>query len=231
MAASDRAYEFTKARILDGRFPGGALITEGNVATAVGVSRTPIREAFSRLASEGLLKVYPKRGALVVPVSAAEVESVMETRLLVEQFAIEKVIRSATELGSAPADAIARQERFAAVDDASGFIEADHEFHRIFVAAADNSILLQLHDSMRDRQNRMGLMALSRDDARTPRGARRAPGAGQRGQRCQRGCRARDHPDPPPDDARVVARQFRARRLSAGPRGARGVGWPTQHRT
>jgi DNA-binding GntR family transcriptional regulator len=167
MAAADRAYAFAKGRILNGRFPGGTFITEGNVAAAVGLSRTPVREAFSRLASEGLLKVYPKRGALVVPVSAAEVESVMEARLVVEQFAIEKVIEYGTNLGSGPADAIAKQERFAAVGDLRKFIETDHKFHRLFVAAADNPILLQLHDSMRDRQHRMGLAALARDDART----------------------------------------------------------------
>src|SRR3982074_2783141 len=110
MAATDRAYAFAKARILDARFPGGTLITEGNIAAGVGLSRTPVREAFARLASEGLLRVYPKRGALVVPVSAAEVESVMEARLVIEQFAIDKVIGSGTNLGSAPAEAIARQE-------------------------------------------------------------------------------------------------------------------------
>jgi DNA-binding GntR family transcriptional regulator len=168
MAAPDRAYAFAKPRILDGRFPGGALITEGDVAAATGLSRTPVREAFARLASEGLLKIYPKRGALVVPVSPTEVESVMETRLLVEQFAIAKVIASETELGSAPYEAIAKQEKFAANHDPRGFIEADHEFHRVFVAAAANPILLQLHDSMRDRQHRMGLEALHRDESRTP---------------------------------------------------------------
>jgi DNA-binding GntR family transcriptional regulator len=168
MAAPDRAYAFAKARILDGRFQGGTLITEGNVATATGLSRTPVREAFSRLASEGLLKVYPKRGALVVPVSPAEVESVMETRMLVEQFAIQKVIESEIDLGTAPEEAIARQEQFAANDDLRGFVDADHEFHRVFVAAAANAILLQLHDSMRDRQHRMGLAALLRDDGRAP---------------------------------------------------------------
>jgi DNA-binding GntR family transcriptional regulator len=168
MAAPDRAYEFAKPRILDGRFPAGELITEGDVAAATGLSRTPVREAFARLASEGLLKIYPKRGALVVPVSATEVESVMETRLLVEQFAIAKVISLHIELGSAPYEALVKQEKFAAAEDPRRFVEADHEFHRVFVAAAANPILLQLHDSMRDRQCRMGLEALHRDDSRTP---------------------------------------------------------------
>lgn len=166
MAAPDLAYAFAKARILDGRFQGGTLITEGSVAAATGLSRTPVREAFSRLASEGLLKVYPKRGALVVPVSAAEVESVMETRMLVEQFAVQKVIESEIDLGMASEDAIDRQEQFAANEDLRGFVDADYEFHRLFVAAAANAILLQLYDSMRDREHRMGLAALLRDGGR-----------------------------------------------------------------
>ena len=98
MTATDRAYAFAKERILDGRFPGGELISEGDVAAGVSLSRTPVREAFLRLESEGLLRLYPKRGALVVPVSAAEVESVMETRMVVERFAFEKVIRARTDL-------------------------------------------------------------------------------------------------------------------------------------
>lgn len=163
MTATERAYVYAKERILDGRLPGGDLISEGDVATGVGVSRTPVREAFLRLESEGLLRLYPKRGALVVPVSAAEVESVMETRLLVERFAIEKVIRSGAELGDAPELAIERQEYLAARGDVHGFVEVDREFHRVFVAAAHNPILVALHDSLRDRQSRMGVAALMRD--------------------------------------------------------------------
>lgn len=166
MTATERAYAYAKQRILDGRLPGGELISEGDVAGGVGVSRTPVREAFLRLESEGLLRLYPKRGALVVPVSPAEVESVMETRLLVECFALEKVIRSDTPLGDAPEMAIARQEDLAARGDVHGFVDADREFHRVYVAAARNPILLALHDSLRDRQTRMGVAALMHDAAR-----------------------------------------------------------------
>ena len=167
MSATDRAYRFAKERILDGRFPGGELISEGDVAAGVSLSRTPVREAFLRLEAEGLLRLYPKRGALVVPVSAAEVESVLETRVVVERFALEKVIRDGIDLGGAPEEAIARQEERAAAGDAPGFVDADRAFHRVFVAAAGNPILLALHDSLRDRQARMGLAALARGPHRT----------------------------------------------------------------
>ena len=163
MSVAEQAYAFAKERILDGRYTGGELISEGDVAAGVGVSRTPVREAFLRLETEGLLRLYPKRGALVVPVSAAEVESVMETRILVEQFAIAKVIETEIDLASRLQEAISRQVELARRHDERNFVEIDREFHRIFVAAAGNPILLQLHDSLRDRQSRMMLAALARD--------------------------------------------------------------------
>jgi DNA-binding GntR family transcriptional regulator len=166
MAATDDAYAFTKERILDGRFAGGELISEGDVSTGVGLSRTPVREAFLRLESEGFLRLYPKRGALVVPVSASDVHSVMETRLLIERFAIEKAMPVTSEVRKGLEQAIATQEHLTEPEHAGEFVEADREFHRLFVAAAANPILLQLHDSMRDRQRRMGLSAIAHDAER-----------------------------------------------------------------
>jgi DNA-binding GntR family transcriptional regulator len=166
MAAADRAYLYAKERILDGRFAGGEIISEGDIANGAGMSRTPVREAFLRLAGEGLLRLYPKRGALVVPVSVAEVESVLETRLLVERHAIEKVVLDGADLAAELAASIAQQERLLELGETTAFVEADREFHRIFVAAAGNPILVELHDSLRDRQSRMGLAAITRDAAR-----------------------------------------------------------------
>src|SRR5918997_5774074 len=138
MTATDRAYAFTKGRVLDSTFAGGDFITEGEVAEALGMSRTPVREAFLRLEGEGLLRLYPKRGALVVPVSAQEVEAVMETRALVERFAIGKAIARGADLTPAMRAAIERQEERAAADDLDGFVVADREFHTVLVAAAGN---------------------------------------------------------------------------------------------
>lgn len=167
MTAADRAYSYAKQRILDGRFEGGALISEGEIAHGAGMSRTPVREAFLRLESEGLLRLYPKRGALVVPVSVAEVESVLETRLLIERHAIEKVILRGIDLSDDLEASIAEQARLADADDTAAFVNADREFHRLFVAAAGNPTLLALHDSLRDRQGRMGIAAIARDAGRS----------------------------------------------------------------
>jgi DNA-binding GntR family transcriptional regulator len=169
MTAADRAYMHTKERILDGAYEEGQLIGEGEVSEAVGVSRTPVREAFLRLEAEGMLRLFPKRGALVVPISAADVEDVMETRLLIERFAIRRVVELELDLDDRLLEAITAQEEHASAKDVVAFVDADREFHRIFVAATGNAIVLQMHDSLRDQQNRMGIAALSRSDDRTAR--------------------------------------------------------------
>src|SRR5258707_4881136 len=90
-AAADRAYDWTKERLLDGTFPGGELLSEGQVADALLISRTPVREAFLRLQAESFLKLYPKRGALGVPVTLAEARALGEARLMMERSALETV--------------------------------------------------------------------------------------------------------------------------------------------
>ena len=157
--AKDRALEYVKTRVLAGEFPGGELISEGDVATALGMSRTPVREAFLRLEAEGLLRLYPQRGALVVPVSPDEVRSVMEARLVLEQFAAGKVIgRGATACAAVferLSVELARQRDAAAATDWRAFVEADRAFHAITLQESGNAILSGFYASLRDRQMRM----------------------------------------------------------------------------
>lgn len=144
-SASRRAFRYVKEQILDGSLAGGALLSEGEIAESLELSRTPVRAAFVQLESEGLLRLYPKRGALVVPVTAQEAEAVIEARWVIERYAIE---RADTALGA---------ELTALAGGAAGedFIAADRAFHRTLVAGTGNGILLSLYDSLRDRQRRM----------------------------------------------------------------------------
>lgn len=170
LPTSQRAYDYAKERILEGILAGGELISEGTVAEALGISRTPVREAFLRLEAEGLLRLYPKRGAVVVPVSAKEVETVLETRELIESFAAEKV----ASLGPAALQALVErlrdqlreQRKLREAGDGKAFVAADQAFHELIVGAADNDILLGLYSGLRDRQQRMGLFAVFNDDDR-----------------------------------------------------------------
>jgi len=161
-SAKDRAYAFVKERVLDGAYGGGRMLSEGEVCEELGVSRTPVREAFLLLEAEGLMRLYPKRGALVLPVSADEVRDVMETRLLIERHTAQQVARHGPDLGQELGALLQRQEKLLAKGDHLGFADADRRFHGTIVAAAGNAILTGLYDSLRDRQRRMSATTAAR---------------------------------------------------------------------
>ena len=167
-SASERAYQHVKRRVLRGGYDGGDLITEGQVAEALGISRTPVREAFLRLEVEGLLRLFPKRGALVVPVSAREIEEVVEARLIFERFAATKVIATGSHWGVAETmQAILERQQLAAEQgNADRFSDLDRDFHAALIAGADNAIVSQQYDLLRDRQVRMKITALLREPGR-----------------------------------------------------------------
>ncbi|WAJ46308.1 GntR family transcriptional regulator [Mycobacterium sp. Aquia_216] len=168
-SAKDRALEYVKTQVLTGVFPGGELISEGDVASALGMSRTPVREAFLRMEAEGLLRLYPQRGALVVPVSADEVRAVIEARLIFEQYAARKVVDRGPAACAAVFERLSaelqRQHDAAAASDWREFLDSDRAFHAITLDESQNAILCGFYSSLRDRQMRMtGESALREPD-------------------------------------------------------------------
>src|SRR3546814_15514520 len=90
-SASETVFREVKELILSGELAGGGLISEGDIAARTNVSRTPVREAFLRLESEGWMRLYPKKGALIVPVADGEAEHVVSARQLVETQSVRVV--------------------------------------------------------------------------------------------------------------------------------------------
>ncbi|OCC11817.1 putative HTH-type transcriptional regulator YdfH [Streptomyces sp. PTY087I2] len=158
--AAERVYTHIKEAVLDRRYEGGTLLTEGDLADAVGVSRTPVREALLRLEVEGLIKLYPKKGALVLAVSAQEIKDVVETRLLVEEFAARKAVPASPKLIERLEQLLEEQRRLAEAGDLAAVAVTDRCFHAEIVRYAGNEILSRLYDQLRDRQLRMGVAVM-----------------------------------------------------------------------
>lgn len=158
--AADRVYRHVKQGVLERHYEGGTLLTEGEVADAVGVSRTPVREALLRLEVEGLIRLYPKKGALVLPVSAQEIADVVETRQLVEEHAARKAVPAPPDLLARLEELLARQKREVEAGDLAAAATTDRCFHAAIVRNCGNTILIRLYDQLRDRQLRMGVAFL-----------------------------------------------------------------------
>jgi DNA-binding GntR family transcriptional regulator len=160
--AVDRAYKYVKAEIMSRRTVAHDVLSEGQVAAAVGVSRTPVREALLLLQAEGMLRLLPKRGALVLPVTTEQMKDLIETRRLVESFAVRKVIAGShvATLGLALHAHLQIMRDAMARGDGLAYVGADRAFHAEIVAASGNSILTEVYAALRDRQLRMGAVNL-----------------------------------------------------------------------
>jgi DNA-binding GntR family transcriptional regulator len=169
--AAQRAYTATKDLILSGRIPGGSLLSEGEIADQLTLSRTPVREAFLRLEAEDLLRLIPKRGAVVLPVPATEAADLLDLRLALETGAVRRMAErtlALDELMAVLADSISRQNELVGADDVSGFAVADQQFHSAIVTAAGNAIAGKFYASLADRQRRMTIGAVGARPHRLP---------------------------------------------------------------
>ena len=87
LRAGDRAYQTLRTEIVEGALAPGTVLLEVEQATRLGVSRTPLREALSRLNGDGLVTSQSGRGMVVSPVSLANITELYELRQALEQQA------------------------------------------------------------------------------------------------------------------------------------------------
>ena len=130
-------YEHLMLKILNMELRPFQELSEARLATEFGVSRTPVREAFARLARRGLVDIYPQRGTLVSPLS---VQLMAKSRFIREalerplaRLAAEKLT---PEIAALMAREIALQRTFAGLGDDQSFLQSDDRFHALIAKAA-----------------------------------------------------------------------------------------------
>ena len=143
--AGGRAYDVIRSAIMDGAFPPGHRLKEEELTQLCGLSRTPVREALRRLASEGVVTVTPNAGAQVSTVTAGELKEIYELRAMVEGYAAGEAARKITPAAIAELRVLAtRMEQATQMDSDQGddFLPSNAEFHRIIMDAAGSPRLL-----------------------------------------------------------------------------------------
>jgi DNA-binding GntR family transcriptional regulator len=145
---NDQVYEAVKDRLLTREFGGGAKLSLQTLADELGVSRSPVHHALTRLVTEGLV-VSERRGYVVRPLTVALMDEVLEARAALELHAAELTV------GSLPADALARLRavmestlppvRGREIVDATRYMEANQAFHELQVDLAANSVISDMY--------------------------------------------------------------------------------------
>lgn len=152
----DRAHAYIRESIIVGTFAPDSMLSEGELALQLGVSRTPVRVAMARLQDDGWLRIYPKRGALVRRLTAQEIGDIRDARLVLETSGVSRATPEVRARLADELEPVVRRQRDALdAGDIARFIELTQMFHRAFVRAGDNRYLIELGDRLADRQRQL----------------------------------------------------------------------------
>ncbi|HEY5360091.1 MAG TPA: GntR family transcriptional regulator [Streptosporangiaceae bacterium] len=154
---ADQAVAAIRAAIRDGTLQAGQLYSAYQVASDLGVSRSPVREALMRLAEAGMVAFERNRGFRVVIPGAADVAEMFQLRLMLEVPATRRAARLAPPGLVADLEAELAQMRSAAAGhDEALFMRHDQRLHRLILEAAGNARLTALVGNLRDATRTLG---------------------------------------------------------------------------
>lgn len=154
---TDWVYEELKRAIIELRLPPGQALREAALAEQLGVSKTPIREALSRLEQEGLAETTSFKGAVVTGYSRQDLIEIYELRELLENSAARSAAQSMSDADLAHLDRICVQSRkLRHGADPAGLAELITEFDTVLFNQVENSRIRALIDNLRAHLTRIG---------------------------------------------------------------------------
>lgn len=160
----DRIASLIRESILKGKLRPGERLMEIDVANSLGISRTPLREAFLQLESEGFVKVIPRKGAIVSETSPDDAQETYEIKgaleALAAKLAANKITKKEIE------DLIKLNERMRKISqskqkDYSEFLELNSAFHKIINSSSGNQKLIKMIENLRHQTFRYNFIFLS----------------------------------------------------------------------
>ena len=158
----EKILENIRDAIISGSLIAGSKVSEPELAERYGISRTPIREAFRQLESEGYLTVIPRRGAIVREFTPKDVEEFYAIKSIMEGYAARRACEkfSSKELDKLQAinDKLAELAR---QNDIKNFFKIHSDFHDLFIKVADNEKLRDLITGLVTKFQRLRLTSLS----------------------------------------------------------------------
>ncbi len=158
----EKILENIRDSILNGTLKAGERVSEPELAERYGISRTPIREAFRQLESEGYLTVVPRKGAVVTALTERDVEEFYSIKSILEGYAARLASQALSEKDIERLKTINnRLAKLAASGDVKTFFRVHNEFHELFIRASGNQKLLELIQQLLQKFDRLRIASLS----------------------------------------------------------------------
>lgn len=158
----EKILETIRDSILKGSLRPGEKVAEPELAERFGISRTPIREAFRQLESEGYLTVIPRKGAVVTELSERDVSEFYAIKSILEGYAARLAAKKLDPKDIEKLEQInQRLEQLAKEGDVKNFYRVHNEFHDLFIRASGNEKLAELINQVGMKFNRLRMASLS----------------------------------------------------------------------
>ncbi|MBT1073804.1 GntR family transcriptional regulator [Geobacter grbiciae] len=158
----EKILETIRDAIMTGALRPGEKVAEPDLAERFGISRTPIREAFRQLESEGYLTVIPRKGAVVTAFSPRDVEEFYAIKSILEGYAARRACEKLSSKDIERLRTINDRLRHMADDgDIKHFFRIHNDFHDLFLKAADNEKLYELITNLVRKFQRLRYASLS----------------------------------------------------------------------
>ncbi|MEN6411324.1 MAG: GntR family transcriptional regulator [Veillonellales bacterium] len=157
----EKIYEEIKTAIINRVLKPGEQLNERILADKLGISRTPLREAFKRLETEGWVVTEAWKGTYVTEITAEDIEEVSQLRMTLEVMVIELIIQKITP-GQLLKIKELHQNQAQLGDEfkAGDFIELDRNFHMYLAELTGNKRLIQILANLSDMMRRLGITAI-----------------------------------------------------------------------
>ena len=143
MPARIRIASILKKAIYSGEYKSGEELSLTGIAEQLGISRTPVREAFQTLEAEGLITLRMNKGAIVNAIDRKFVKDHFEMRILLEAEAAARAAQNGMDAAALLKALVKMQEKELTEQDAPSYIELNQEIHMAIWQAADNAKLQQ----------------------------------------------------------------------------------------
>lgn len=161
---ADHAYEAIKRAVLENIYPPGYQAGEVEIARQLEMSRTPVHEAMARLQEEGLVRILPKRGILVLGLSPDDIAEIYDVIIALEGSAGERLARLPETQRMASAALLeghtAQMDAALAAGDRPAWARADKAFHDALAQASGNERLGRMVGTVTDQLHRARLFTL-----------------------------------------------------------------------
>ena len=149
---SETAYVKIKELFLRGEIEPGEVVSILYFSQLLNIGRTPVTAACQKLETEGFLRIIPKKGVLITPLSISDVRDMYEAREAIELYIGERAFANITKEDIEDLEnCILRQKKCEQNEDAFGFMKEDAYFHNCIMRRYQNRTLLSLYEMMTDR--------------------------------------------------------------------------------